>query len=55
MRVRNLAIFAAAGVAGILVGSAAGPRPAGAVSREMIELQTSVNSLLVVSTLSVPA
>jgi len=46
MRVRNLAIFAAAGVAGILVGSAAGPRPAGAVSREMIELQTSVNSLL---------
>ncbi len=42
MRVRNLAIFAAAAVAGVLVGSAA----AGAVSREIIELQTSVSALL---------
>jgi tol-pal system protein YbgF len=46
MRVRNLAIFAAAAVAGILVGSAAGPRPASAVSREIIELQSSVTALL---------
>ncbi len=46
MRVRNIAIFAAASVAGILVGSAAGPRPASAVSREIIELQSSVTALL---------
>src|SRR5271154_2091675 len=46
MRVRNLAIFAAAVVAAIFVGSALGPRPASAVSREMIELQHDVTTLL---------
>src|SRR5271154_1739750 len=46
MRVRNLAIFAAAVVAAIFVGSALGPRPASAVSREMLELQHDVTELL---------
>jgi tol-pal system protein YbgF len=46
MRIRNIAIFVAAAVAGILVGSATGPRPATAVSREMIELQSNVTALL---------
>src|SRR5208282_5928416 len=46
MRARNLAIFAAAVVAAIFVGSALGPRPASAVSREMIELQHDVTTLL---------
>jgi len=46
MRVRNLIIFAAAVVGGTFLGSALGPRPAGAVSREMIELQRDVTSLL---------
>src|SRR3984893_8367060 len=46
MRLRNIAIFTAAAVAGILVGSATGPRPATAVSREIIDLQHDVTSLL---------
>ena len=46
MRIRNIAIFVAAAVAGILVGNATGPRPATAVSREMIELQSNVTALL---------
>jgi tol-pal system protein YbgF len=46
MRIRNIAIFVAAAVAGILVGSATGPRTATAVSREMIELQSNVTALL---------
>jgi tol-pal system protein YbgF len=46
MRNRNIAIFVAAAVAGILVGSATGPRPATAVNREMIELQSNVTALL---------
>src|SRR5712672_2311897 len=46
MRVRNLAIFSAAIVAGALAGSLVGPRPAEAVARELIELQRDVTSLL---------
>lgn len=46
MRNRNIAIFIAAAVAGILVGSATGPRPATAVNREMVELQSNVTALL---------
>lgn len=46
MRIRNIAIFVGAAAAGILVGSATGPRPATAVSREMIELQSNVTALL---------
>lgn len=46
MRVRNVVIFGAAVVAGALVGSLAGPRPAAAVARELIELQRDVTALL---------
>jgi len=46
MRARNLAIFAAAVVAAIFAGSALGPGPASAVSREMIDLQHDVTTLL---------
>ncbi|HKT47732.1 MAG TPA: tol-pal system protein YbgF [Candidatus Acidoferrales bacterium] len=46
MRTRNIAIFAAAAVAGAIVGSAMGPRPALAVAREIIELQRDVTTLL---------
>src|SRR3981081_3404586 len=46
MRVRNIAIFSAAVLAGALAGSLIGPRPAEAVAREMIELQRDVTSLL---------
>ncbi|MGA2420754.1 MAG: tetratricopeptide repeat protein [Candidatus Acidiferrum sp.] len=46
MRIRNLLIFAAAVVGGIFLGSALGPRPVDAVSREMIDLQHDVTSLL---------
>lgn len=46
MRFRNVAIFTAAVVAGVLVGSSLGPRPASAVSREIIDLQHDVTSLL---------
>src|SRR5271170_7305670 len=46
MRARNLLIFAAATIGGIFLGSALGPRPVDAVSREMIDLQHDVTSLL---------
>jgi tol-pal system protein YbgF len=46
MRLRNIAIFTAAALAGVLVGSSLGPRPASAVSREIIDLQHDVTSLL---------
>src|SRR5467141_1470267 len=46
MRVRNIAIFSAAVMAGALGGSLIGPRPAEAVARELIELQRDVTSLL---------
>src|ERR1700726_859010 len=46
MRIRNIAIFAAAVLAGALGGSLIGPRPAEAVARELIELQHDVTSLL---------
>jgi tol-pal system protein YbgF len=46
MRVRNIAIFSAAVLAGALGGSLIGPRPAEAVAREIIELQRDVTSIL---------
>src|ERR1700704_5129346 len=46
MRMRNVAIFSAAVLAGALAGSLVGPAPAEAVAREMIELQRDVTSLL---------
>jgi tol-pal system protein YbgF len=46
MRARNIAIFAAAAIAGVLLGSTIGPRPASAVSREIIDLQHDVTTLL---------
>ena len=46
MQTRNIAIFCAAAVAGAIVGSAVGPRPALAVAREIIELQRDVTSIL---------
>ena len=46
MRVRNIAIFSAAILAGALGGSLMGPRPAEAVARELIELQRDVTSVL---------
>jgi tol-pal system protein YbgF len=46
MRLRNIAIFSAAVLAGALGGSLIGPRPAEAVAREIIELQHDVTSLL---------
>ena len=46
MRVRNIAIFSGAVLAGALGGSLVGPRPAEAVARELIELQHDVTSLL---------
>jgi tol-pal system protein YbgF len=46
MRLRNAAIFCAAGLAGMIAGSAMGPRPAQAVARELIELQRDVSTLL---------
>src|ERR1700732_2466948 len=46
MRIRNIAIFSAAVLAGALGGSLVGPRPAEAVARELIELQHDVTSLL---------
>src|SRR6202022_4575739 len=46
MRVRNIAIFSAAVLAGALGGSLMGPRPAEAVAREIIELQHDVTSIL---------
>src|ERR1700716_2571253 len=46
MRHRNIAIFSAAALAGIIAGSAVGTRPAEAVARELIELQRDVSTLL---------
>src|SRR5229473_5705804 len=46
MRFRNVAMFGAAVLAGLIAGSFMGPRPAEAVAREMIELQRDVTSLL---------
>ena len=46
MRIRHIAIFSAAVIAGALAGSLVGPRPAEAVARELIELQRDVTSLL---------
>jgi tol-pal system protein YbgF len=46
MRIRHIAIFSAAILAGALAGSLVGPRPAEAVARELIELQRDVTSLL---------
>jgi tol-pal system protein YbgF len=46
MRFRNIAGVGAALVAGAIVGSLAGPKPAEAVAREIIELQRDVTSLL---------
>jgi tol-pal system protein YbgF len=46
MRVRNIAIFSGAVLAGALGGSLIGPRPAEAVAREIIELQRDVTSIL---------
>jgi tol-pal system protein YbgF len=46
MRIRNIAIFGAAVLAGAMGGSLMGPRPAEAVAREIIDLQRDVTSLL---------
>lgn len=46
MKIRNIAIFAAAVLAGALGGSIIGPRPAGAVAREILDLQRDVTTLL---------
>jgi len=46
MRIRNIAILSAAVLAGALAGSLAGPRPAEAVNREIIDLQRDVTTLL---------
>jgi tol-pal system protein YbgF len=46
MRARNIAIFGAAVVAGAIVGSAVGPRPAQAVAKELIEMQHDITTLL---------
>jgi tol-pal system protein YbgF len=46
MRIRNIAIFSAAVLAGALGGSLIGPHPAEAVAREIIDLQRDVTSLL---------
>lgn len=46
MRIRNVAIFSAAVLAGALCGSLVGPRPAEAVAREILDLQRDVTTLL---------
>src|ERR1700738_4690620 len=46
MRIRTIAIFSAAVLAGALGGSLRAPRPAEAVAREIIELQRDVTSIL---------
>jgi tol-pal system protein YbgF len=46
MRIRNIAIFSAAALAGMIAGNLMGPRPVGAVAREIIELQRDVTTLL---------
>src|ERR1700719_4370951 len=46
MRTRWILFFGAAMLAGALGGTLFGPAPAGAVAREIIELQTGVNQLI---------
>src|SRR5258706_9281906 len=46
MRLRNLAGFGAALLAGAICGNLIGPRPVQAVSRELVELQRDVTTLL---------
>src|SRR5215468_56520 len=46
MRFRNILAFGVALAVGVLCGSLAGPRPALAVAREIIELQRDVTTLL---------
>jgi tol-pal system protein YbgF len=46
MRIRHIALFSAAVLAGAVAGSLVGPRPAEAVAREIIELQRDVTTLL---------
>ncbi len=46
MRLRNLAGFGAALLAGAVCGSLIGPRPVQAVNRELVELQRDVTTLL---------
>ena len=46
MQAKNIAIFAAAIVAGAIGGSLVGPKPAEAVAREIIDLQRDVTTLL---------
>jgi tol-pal system protein YbgF len=46
MRIRNVAIFSAAALAGLLAGSLMGPSPVSAVAREIIELQRDVTNIL---------
>jgi tol-pal system protein YbgF len=46
MRIRHVAIFRAAALAGMIAGNLIGPRPVGAVAREIIELQRDVTTLL---------
>src|SRR5882757_2436548 len=46
MRFRNVAMFGAAVLAGLIAGSLMGPAPVNAVARELIELQRDVTSLL---------
>jgi tol-pal system protein YbgF len=46
MRLRHIAVFGAAALAGAIGGSLMGPRPVQAVAREIIELQRDVTSIL---------
>jgi tol-pal system protein YbgF len=46
MRIRHIAVFGAAVLAGALAGSVLGPRPAEAVNRELVDLQRDVTTLL---------
>ena len=46
MRIRYILFFGAAMLAGALGGALLGPAPAGAVAREIIELQTGINQLI---------
>ena len=46
MRIRNIAIFSAAAIGGLIAGSLIGPSPVSAVAREIIELQRDVTNIL---------
>jgi tol-pal system protein YbgF len=46
MRIRNIAIFSAAALGGLVAGSLMGPSPVSAVAREIIELQRDVTNIL---------